>query len=277
MQKKRFKSMILFPLALLLLVLPMKATGQGFTEADLKTLSVIYVQKAAEYRALCHQAFNMARIAVEAELKKPKRLIPPAERKKRPAVIFDIDETLLDNSPLQAQYIKDGKLFDLDSFNRWILLEDAKPLPGALGFVRFLKMKGVEIFYISNRTNDVKEATIANLRKAGFPDATPERVLLASRNSETKEPRRDFIRANHRVIMYVGDDLGDMGESFERKSVTERFTAVDERRDLWGTLYVVLPNPMYGAWENAVYSYRQLSPEERNRLRLEAMNSIEPR
>jgi 5'-nucleotidase (lipoprotein e(P4) family) len=277
MQNKRLNSMILFPLALVLVFLPMRAEGQQFTEADLKILSVIYVQKAAEYRALCHQAFNMARIAVEAELRKPKRLIPSAERRKRPAVIFDIDETLLDNSPLQAQYIRDGKLFDLESFNRWILLEDAKPLPGALEFVRFLKLKGVEIFYISNRTNDVKEATIANLRKFDFPDATPERVLLASRNGETKEPRRDSIRANHRVIMYVGDDLGDMGEMFERKSVADRFAAVDERRDLWGTLYVVLPNPMYGAWENAIYNYRQLPAEERNRLRLEAMISIEQR
>jgi len=277
MQNKRLNSMILFPLALVLVFLPMRAEGQQFTEADLKTLSVIYVQKAAEYRALCHQAFNMARIAVEAELKKPKRLIPSAERRKRPAVILDIDETLLDNSPLQAQYIRDGKLFDLESFNRWILLEDAKPIPGALEFVRFLKLKGVEIFYISNRTDDVKEATIANLRKFGFPDATPERVLLASRNGETKEPRRDSIRANHRVIMYVGDDLGDMGEMFERKSVADRFAAVDERRDLWGTLYVVLPNPMYGAWENAIYNYRQLPADERNRLRLEAMISIEQR
>jgi len=68
-----------------------------------------------------------------------------------------------------------------------------------------------------------------------------------------------------------------MGADFERKSVSERFAAVDKNKDRWGTLYVVLPNPMYGTWENAIYGYRQLSPEEKNRLRLEAMRSIEQR
>jgi 5'-nucleotidase (lipoprotein e(P4) family) len=276
MRKNRFRFLVLLSVASLLMAAPDRSDAQQFSEADLKTLSVIYVQKAAEYRALCHQAFNMARIAIESELLKSRGL-PARERRKKPAVIFDIDETLLDNSPLQAQYIKDGKLFDVASFNRWVNLEEAKPVPGSLEFVLFLKRKGVEIFYISNRTNDGKDSTMANLTKAGFPDATPERVLLASRNGESKEARRNSVRERHRVIMYVGDDLGDMADSFERKSVEERFAAVDERRDKWGTLYVVLPNPMYGGWENAIYGHRQLSPEERNRLRLEAMTSIEQR
>lgn len=276
MKSISFKRLILFVFAVILVTQPTRSLGQQFSESDLKTLSVIFMQKSAEYRALCYQAFNMAQIAVEAELRNARRL-PSSERRKRPAVILDIDETLLDNSPLQAQYIKDGKLFDLESFNQWIAMEEAQPIPGALEFVLFLKRKGVEIFYISNRTNDVKDATIANLRKAGFPDATPERVLLASRGSESKEARRDSVRAKHRVIMYVGDDLGDMGASFERTSVAERFAAVEARRDGWGTRYIVLPNPMYGNWENAIYGHQQLSPEERNRLRFEAMTSIEKR
>lgn len=276
MKSISFKRLILFVFAVILVTQPTRSLGQQFSESDLKTLSVIFMQKSAEYRALCYQAFNMAQIAVEAELRNARRL-PSSERRKRPAVILDIDETLLDNSPLQAQYIKDGKLFDLESFNQWIAMEEAQPIPGALEFVLFLKRKGVEIFYISNRTNDVKDATIANLRKAGFPDATPERVLLASRGSESKEVRRDSVRAKHRVIMYVGDDLGDMGASFERTSVAERFAAVEARRDGWGTRYIVLPNPMYGNWENAIYGHQQLSPEERNRLRFEAMTSIEKR
>lgn len=276
MRKKTLNPLILFSIALMLCVFPAKGVSQTFSEADLKTLSVIYVQKSAEYRALCHQAFNMARIAIEAELKNSQRL-SRVERRKKPAVIFDIDETLLDNSPLQAQYIKEGKLFDIESFNRWISLEEAKPIPGALEFALFLKRRGVEIFYISNRTNDTKTSTVANLKKAGFSDATPERVLLASRGSESKETRRNSVREKNRVIMYVGDDLGDMGENFERRSVSERFVAVDDNKNRWGTLYIVLPNPMYGTWENAVYGYRQPSPEERNRLRIEAMNSIEQR
>ena len=274
MRKEFIKSTVLFSIAVVILALPAKNEAQQFSEADLKTLPVLYVQKAAEYRALCYQAFNMARLAVESELRNSRRL-PAAERRKRPAVIFDIDETLLDNSPLQAQYNKDGKLFDVASFNNWVALERAEPVPGALEFVLFLKRKGVEIFYISNRTNDGKESTIANLRKVGFPDATPERVLLASRGSESKEARRNSVREKHRVIMYVGDDLGDMADSFERKSVTERFAAVEERRDRWGTRYIVLPNPMYGGWENAIYGHQSLSPEERDRVRREAMTSIE--
>jgi 5'-nucleotidase (lipoprotein e(P4) family) len=276
MRKKSPNPIILFSIALLLGIFITKGEAQTFSEADLKAFSVIYFQTAAEYRALCHQSFNMARVAIEAELKRS-RSLSRTERRKKPAVIFDIDETLLDNSPLQAQYVKEGRLFDIESFNRWIELEDAKPIPGSLEFALFLKRKGVEIFYISNRTNDTKMSTLANLKKMGFPDVTSERVLLASRGSESKEARRDSVREKNRVIMYVGDDLGDMGADFERKSVSERFAAVDKNKDRWGTLYVVLPNPMYGTWENAIYGYRQLSPEEKNRLRLEAMRSIEQR
>src|SRR3954463_10277575 len=82
------------------------AQKQNAADVEYQVAAVLYTQKAAEYRALAYQAFNIARWRLEADLAgKNKYDIPKADRKKPRAVIVDIDETMLDNSPAQAQGI----------------------------------------------------------------------------------------------------------------------------------------------------------------------------
>ena len=87
-----------------LLLLPVPLHAQAIN--DQSVTAVLWVQRSAEYRALCYQAFNLAELRIMEYLAHP-------DKEKPAAVIFDIDETLLDNSPEEAQNIVDGKLDNL--------------------------------------------------------------------------------------------------------------------------------------------------------------------
>ena len=230
---------------------------------------VLYMQKAAEYRALCLQAFNWARIVLEEDEKNKKKL-PKAERKMPRAVVVDIDETKLNNSPAQAAGIRNNVPFNQKDWYAWGEMRKAKAIPGAVDFATFARSKGVRIFYVSNRDEAQKQATIDNLKAVGFPDISAENVLLREKES-TKEPRRLSISAKYRIVTLLGDNLNDFSDVFERKSVADRFAEVDQAAALWGNKFIVLPNAMYGDWENAVYEYQRLTEAQKAEKRINAL------
>src|SRR5258705_6529649 len=76
-------------------------------DLDYQVTGVLYTQKAAEYRALAYQAFNVARAQLDADFdKKSLKKLPKATRKMPRAIVVDIDETVLDNSPSNAKQIR---------------------------------------------------------------------------------------------------------------------------------------------------------------------------
>ena len=160
---------------------------------------ILFQQKAAEYRALCYQAFNWAKIQLDADEKNRKKL-PKAERKKPRAVVVDIDETVLDNSPAQAYAVKNRTPFNLKDWYAWGEMRKAKAIPGAVEFLNYAVSKGVKVFYVSNRDEAQKQATIDNLKSAGFQDVAAENVLLRDKES-TKEPRRQTISQKYRITI----------------------------------------------------------------------------
>ena len=168
------------------------------------------------------------------------------------AVIVDIDETMLDNSPAQAFGAKNKLPFELKAWYAWGELRKAKAVPGAVDFANYAKSQNVRIFYVSNRDEVQKQATIDNLRNAGFPDISEENVVLRQKES-TKEPRRLAIAAKYRVVILMGDNLNDLSNVYEQKSVADRFAEVDKAQSLYGNRFIVLPNAMYGEWESAIY------------------------
>ena len=230
---------------------------------------ILYQQKAAEYRALCYQAYNWAKMSLDADDKNKKKL-PKAERKMPRAVVVDIDETVLDNSPAQALLIKNRQPFDLKGWYAWGEMRSAKAIPGAIEFARYAASKNVVIFYVSNRDEVQKSATIDNLKRAGFPNVTAENVLLREKES-TKEPRRQMISQKYRIVILMGDNLNDLSNVFERKSIADRFAEVDRTRDLYGTKFIVLPNAMYGDWESAIYEYGRLTEAQKAEKRANAL------
>jgi 5'-nucleotidase (lipoprotein e(P4) family) len=232
--------------------------------------AILFHQKAAEYRALTYQAFNLAKMRLDMDKKLSKKL-PKDERKKPRAIVVDADETVLDNSPYQAKVAKENKPFSIQEFFEWKKSGKSKAVPGSVEFLNYAKQKGVEIFYVSNVPDSFKEVTIASLKQNGFPDAKPENVMLITDGS-SKEPRRQKVAETHRIVMLIGDNLNDLSVAFEGKSTADRFAEVDKVKDLWGTKFIVIPNVMYGAWESAIYEGQRLNEAEKAKKRVESLD-----
>jgi 5'-nucleotidase (lipoprotein e(P4) family) len=233
----------------------------GYSQRDLNEQAVLgltWYQTAAEMRALSYQAFNLARLRFHQDLEH--------QHDKKRAVVVDIDETILDNSPWQAGLIDTDRGYP-DGWKDWCRAAEAKPLPGAVEFLNDVVDNGGDVFYISNRSVELKTGTMANLTALGFPQVEEGHMLLKE-TSSNKEPRRKIVEETHHIVLLMGDNLGDFAEIFTGKSRAERAAAVDRLRNEFGQKFIVLPNPLYGDWEGAIYDYQyNLSPEQKSRAR----------
>ncbi len=170
--------------------------------------------------------------------------------------------------------LKQSKLFPY-RYDEWIDAAKEQPLPGALEFARYAASRGVELFYISNRATNMLNATLRNLRSAGFPQAETDHVLLMG-DDPSKEGRRKEIASAHEIVLLLGDNLNDLSSAFEGKSIAGRANEVDKAKEKFGTRYIVLPNPVYGAWESAVYGNKpNLTEEQKDAIRKSALRSFE--
>ncbi|HJS36437.1 MAG TPA: 5'-nucleotidase, lipoprotein e(P4) family [Pseudoxanthomonas sp.] len=242
-------------------VAPMKPTG-----AHDNLNAVAWVQTSVEYRAITTQTFRAAADHLDAALKeKHWDALVPDERGNaatglKPAVVMDVDETVLDNSPYQARLIRDGKEYDEISWDQWVAEKKAKPLPGVVDFAKAAAEKGVTILYISNRAVHLKEATLANLRDAGLPVAD-DSVFLGlgtvlegcEQNGSEKNCRRRLAGQKYRVLMQFGDQIGDFTEVVANTR-EGRQALFDEYDDWFGERWWMLPNPTYGSWEPALFN-----------------------
>ena len=228
--------------------------------------AVAWVQTSVEYRAITTQTFRAAADHLDAALKeKHWDALVPDERGNaatglKPAVVMDVDETVLDNSPYQARLIRDGKEYDEISWDQWVAEKKAKPLPGVVDFAKAAAEKGVTILYISNRAVHLKEATLANLRDAGLPVAD-DSVFLGlgtvlegcEQNGSEKNCRRRLAGQQYRVLMQFGDQIGDFVQ-VETNTRDGRQALFDEYDDWFGERWWMLPNPTYGSWEPALFN-----------------------
>lgn len=227
-------------------------------DQDHLILATLWYQKSAEMRALCYQCFRNAEKALAENLEISVQNKPavggaadgnPAlsGRSKPAAVVLDIDETLLDNSPFQGWQVLEKKAFNNEDWFRWVELAQAKPLPGAVEFTQYADSIGVEVFYVSNRTVQEMGPTIKNMAAYGFANADSTHMLLKESTS-SKVARRAIIEKEYEIILLVGDNLADLGGVYEKRGSDLGFAAVDADRRLFGTRYIMLPNPMYGSW-----------------------------
>lgn len=204
--------------------------------------SVLWEQNAAEYRALCYQAFNTAKRRLDDYLKYEDN------SEKKSAIITDIDETVLDNSPYEAKLIVEDQTYTSEEWDNWVQQKNAKAVPGAAKFLNYAKSKGVEIFYISNRDHGQENATIANMKKVNFPYADKAHLLFKKETS-SKKNRFEEVQQNFNVILFMGDNLSDFSSKFRTPSTDKRNALADYLKEQFGKKFIVLPNPMYGDWE----------------------------
>jgi 5'-nucleotidase (lipoprotein e(P4) family) len=229
-------------------------------------LATLYQQTAAEYRALCYQAFNFGRMMLDADL------ADKAIDKHR-IIVLDVDETVLDNSPFQAKSVLESTSYPVN-WDEWCNLATADPLPGAIDFLKYARSNGVSIFYVTNRKDYLKEVTIKNLAELGFPHADAEHVITRSAEA-SKEGRRQELLKKYHISLLFGDNLNDFSEVYEGLSVKERLSAVDRTSQEFGRKFIVLPNAMYGDWENALYEYNtRISDSLKFEMRRKALKSF---
>lgn len=215
--------------------------------ADGKLFTALFQQRAAEYKALCLQAFNIAQLRVdEALLQQPQS---------RPmAIVTDIDETVLDNSAYDVKQSLQGKDYEQKSWEEWTGLAKADTIPGALPFLKYASSKGIRIFYLTNRAEAERKGTLDNLVRFGFPDAVNENLIL-KQTASSKELRRQAIAEKYNIIMLMGDNLADFSALFDKKPADERTKNTYASAAEFGKRFIVLPNPVYGDWEASVYQY----------------------
>ncbi len=226
---------------------------------DRLLLPALYMQQAAEYQALCYQSYALA----EMQLKKALQ-----SKVQKPAVILDLDETVLDNSPYTAWQIMNNEAYTPETWNTWVELAEAPTIPGAYEFLKLADSMSVALFYISNRKVEEQEATIRNMQKLGLPQSTEEHFLLKSNTSVKTERRNKVLEMGYTPVLFIGDNLGDFDELWDTGTVNERSRNTIKNIELFGTKYIVLPNPVYGTWDKALYDYnRSLSDSEKDSLR----------
>jgi len=234
---------------------------------DYKLQAQVWTQNSAEYRALCYQAFNAAKMNLDAIFFFEKKYDKPL------AIIADVDETVLDNSPYDGKLILNNTSYNRESWVEWGNLEIAEAIPGSLDFLKYASEKNIEIFYISNRYSEQLESTVNNLKKLGFPDAKKSNVLLRN-DGRSKSERRKSVFKNYEVIMLLGDNLSDFNDEFEEKLSTERTKYTDNLSSEFGTKLIVLPNPNYGDWEsNGIFEGKSLSDEQKESIRKSKIKS----
>jgi 5'-nucleotidase (lipoprotein e(P4) family) len=224
--------------------------------------ATLYQQASGEARALEYQTYMLARMLLDRDL--GNRRI-----KMRRAIIVDVDETILDNSRYQGMLIKKGVNYP-EGWTDWCNRAEATSIPGALDFLKYAHARGVRVFYITNRKIAEKDGTARNLKALGFPEVNDETLLVRTNTeTDTKEPRRQSVASRYHVVLLMGDNLNDFSDVFEKsKTVAARLEATEKNRSQFGTHFIVLPNAMYGDWENAVYDYNfKLSSEEKQSRR----------
>jgi 5'-nucleotidase (lipoprotein e(P4) family) len=234
-----------------------KKVSQQKENQDALLLSVLWYQKSGEMEALYYQGYNIAKKSLL------EKLITP-DNKKPKAVIMDIDETVLDNSPVEAYQVIHNVPFSDSVWNKWVNMSSAEPLPGALEFIKFAESKGVEVFYVTNRTSPgAFNATIKNLLEQGVPFADSVHLILKT-NESSKKLRREAIAEIYDILLFIGDNLADFDDAFDVRGEDLGIGEVKSRSNEFGNKFIILPNPMYGPWINAaVKSIKDNSSRER--------------
>lgn len=249
--------------------------------------AVLWMGTSVEYGATALQAYQLARLQLDAALRDGSWTAATEQETRRglrrmpPAIILDIDETVLDNARYNARMTRENKDYNEDDWMKWIASPAVRPVPGAVGFTQYAHRKGVAIFYISNRSAREKSATIKALQRLGFPLRSRESVLLKGEKPQwtsDKSSRRRFVTQTHRVLLLLGDDFNDFAP-VAKASLDGRSRLGAKYRAFWGSKWIVLPNPVYGSWEQSILRNNNLSSEQkaqRKRQSLQALSTYGP-
>ncbi|MBK8233806.1 MAG: 5'-nucleotidase, lipoprotein e(P4) family [Candidatus Eisenbacteria bacterium] len=226
---------------------------------------LLWMQTSGEYRAACLTAYRTATTQMEKALADPGWTAALEQSGDlsalAPAVILDADETALDNSAYQSRLAKSSRGFAPDTWSAWCREELATAVPGASDFCRAAVERGVTLLFVTNRDTQLAESTLRNLGKAGFPN-DPRRVQVIGKTAESdKGPRRADLSRRYRILLLVGDQLGDFVSVPNGASSTDRAALAEQNAAMWGTRWIALPNCTYGDWERSLVDSKRSDEE----------------
>jgi 5'-nucleotidase (lipoprotein e(P4) family) len=236
--------------------------------------AILWVRNSSEFRAASETIYRAAEAALAAGLADPAWTAEPSQTGNLaalpPAVVMDVDETLLDNSEPQAGMLLAGTCFDdfPQAWDSWVAKRRAPAVPGAAEFVRAARAmrdpagRAVHVFFVTNRECARREGgasecpqqddTLGNLETLGLGSPTlADDLMLKGEQPDwesEKLSRRRAVALGHRIVLNVGDDLADFLPGVRRAGVAERDAARCSRAEYWGRRWFLVPNPMYGSW-----------------------------
>ena len=240
--------------------------------------ATLWIRSSAEFRSSAEGIYRSALLGLQQGLADAGWSAEPTQTRDfaglPPAIVMDIDETVLDNSTPQAEMLLKGTCpGDFEAlWDAWIAERAAPAIPGAAAFIRAARElkdaegRPVRVFLITNRECKARagagsacpqqEDTLANLRALGLDAPTlAEDLMLKGERPEwvsEKLPRRQQVARDHRIVLNVGDDLADFIPDLRGKSLPDRELGRCRHREYWGVRWFVIPNPIYGSWQRAL-------------------------
>ncbi|MFI5001941.1 MAG: HAD family acid phosphatase, partial [Reyranellales bacterium] len=117
------------------------AQAQGPAPHDLLE-ATLWTQRSVEYKGNALTVYALAQLRLDQALADKKWTAAPVEQKGDfgnlpPAIVLDVDETVLDNSLYQVWNIKSGKGFSLKTWNEFCAAQVSRAIPGAVEFTKY--------------------------------------------------------------------------------------------------------------------------------------------
>ena len=225
--------------------------------------ATLWQQSSAEYIGVVSQTWQLAQDNLDKALTDPlwSAAIEQTGNYSHlpPAIMLDLDETVLDNTAYEARIIKQLGQYTPDSFAEWCRESTAPAVTGAKAFLDYAAEQGVAIFYYSARREKLRDCTERNLHELQLPLPNESRLFLS--NGMSKSAYRSQVAQQYRILLLVGDNMEDFIDGFKTGPEIRRSLAHDYA-DRWGRQWIILPNPMYGHWESCIYNFDYGMPRE---------------
>ena len=239
------------------------------THVPEKDLAHAWVKHSSDYEAITRQIYAVATRDLDRLIADTSWSALPGQSGAAdlpPAVILDVDETVINNVEFQLEF---ERPFSDRQLEMWDREHVAKPVPGVVEFVAAAREAGATVFFMTNRPCEQyegengpcpqKRTVIEGIRELGIP-VEPEFVMLALERPEwmgEKLVRRELIARTYRIVMLIGDDFSDFVPCARNSfypPCTEPATRASRRADIaryeqyWGNGWYILPGPMHGSW-----------------------------
>jgi hypothetical protein len=129
------------------------------------------------------------------------------------AVVLDIDETSMSGF---CEMRREDYGFLIGPMDRWLMTpEAAVPIPGTVRLFNKARSAGLEVFFITGRWDELREATAKNLELSGFKGWKGLALRVGPQKQmptvEYKgQERQKIVDAGYRIVLNMGDQWSDL-------------------------------------------------------------------